>query len=265
MPDDSTTRSAEYCTQSLTAPHMPTSFNPVVRMAGGYLALDGSIEFYGRVCALLNPSDIVLNLGAGRGGWYFEDKCEYRRSLRDLKQRVKYVYGADIDPVVLTNPTSSENLLIRDGRIPLPDHSIDLLIADWVFEHVQDPTTFCREITRVLKPNGYVCARTPHKYCYISFAARLIRNPRHADVLSRAQPRRQASDIFPTVYGLNTLRDIRRHFSAFEDYNYLYTCEPQYYFGSKVIYYALSLAQRMLPSVLSSNIFVFLRKPQATT
>ncbi len=232
-------------------------------MAGGYLPLDGTIEFYGRVCALLKPTDIVLNLGAGRGGWYFEDKCEYRRSLQDLKQRVKCVYGADIDPAVLTNPTTGENLLIRDGHIPLPDHSVDLIVADYVFEHVEDPAAFCLEIGRVLRPTGYLCARTPHKYCYISVAARLVKNRRHTDVLSVAQPSRRVADIFPTVYRLNTIRDIRRHFSEFDDHSYIYSFEPQYYFGRKYMHAALTFLQRVLPNVLSANIFVFLRKPEA--
>src|ERR1700683_527655 len=125
--------------QPSAAARSPSRFNPAARMAGGYLPLDGTVEFYGRVCALLQPTDIVLNLGAGRGGWYFEYESEYRRSLQDLKPRVKYLYGADIDPVVLTNPTSHENLLIRDGRIPLVEHSVDLVVADYVFEHVESP------------------------------------------------------------------------------------------------------------------------------
>jgi SAM-dependent methyltransferase len=234
-------------------------------MAAGFLAFDGTVEFYGRVCALLKPTDTVLNLGAGRGAWYFEDTCEYRRSLRDLKQKVRHVYGADVDPIVFTNPATSENLLIQNDRIPLSDQSVDLVIADYVFEHIQNPTAFCLEIIRVLRPNGYLCARTPHKYCYISLGARLIRNTQHADVLSVAQPRRKVSDIFPTVYRLNTIRDIRRHFNAFEDYSYSYVSEPQYYCESKYMYFALKAAQRLMPTVLSSNIFVFMRKPQTAT
>lgn len=234
-------------------------------MAAGYLEFDGTVEFYGRICALLKPTDTVLDIGAGRGSWFFEDRCEYRRSLQGLKQRVRHLYGADVDPVVLPNPTTSENLLIQDGRIPLADQSVDLVIADFVFEHIQNPTAFCLEISRVLRPKGYVCARTPHKYCYIAIAARLIRNKWHPGVLSAVQPARSAVDVFPTAYQLNTFRDIRRHFSAFEDYSYLYASEPQYYFGRKSIYHALKIAHRFLPDFLSSCIFVFIRKPPAAT
>jgi SAM-dependent methyltransferase len=230
-------------------------------MAGAYLPLDGTVEFYGRVCALIKPTDVVLDLGAGRGAWYFEEPCEYIKSVRNLKPRVKLFYGADVDGVVLTNPTTHENLLIREGRIPLPDQSLDLVIVDYVFEHIQDPKEFCAEISRVLKPNGYLCARTPHKYCYISVAARFIKNARHADVLSIAQPKRKVVDIFPTAFRLNTINEIRQHFKGYEDYSYLYASEPQYYFGRKYVYFVLEVMQRILPTLLSSNIFVFMRKP----
>jgi SAM-dependent methyltransferase len=261
MPGGST-RGADTGAQSSAASRSRSRFNPAARMAGGYLPLDGTVEFYGRVCALLKPTDVVLNLGAGRGAWYFEDESEYRRSLQDLKPRVKYVSGADIDPVVLTNPTSHENLLIRDGRIPLPDHSVDLVVADYVFEHIENPAAVCAEISRLLRPGGYLCARTPHKYHAICIAARLIRNRSHAHVLSVAQPHRTSADVFPTVYRLNTIRDIRRHFGAFDDHSYLYAAEPQYYFGRKYMYYALRCLRPVLPGVLAASIFVFLKKRQ---
>jgi SAM-dependent methyltransferase len=258
------TRSADTGAQSMLAVSRSHSrFNPAARMAGGYLPLDGTVEFYGRVVALLKPTHVVLNLGAGRGAWHFEDESEYRRSLQDLKPRVKYVYGADIDPMVLTNPTTHENLLIRDGRIPLADHSVDLVVADYVFEHIENPAAVCAEISRVLRPGGYLCARTPHKYQFVCVVARLIRNRNHVQVLSAAQPRRTAIDIFPTVYHLNTFRDIHRYFGEFDDHSYLYSAEPQYYFGRKWLHYALTCLRPILPDVLVSNIFIFLQKPPA--
>src|SRR6476646_3406805 len=84
---------------------MSAYFNPEFRMAGEYLPLDGTIEFYGRVNAIVKPTDVVVDLGAGRGAWYFEDTCETRRRVRDVRARVGKVIGVDVDPVVLSNPT----------------------------------------------------------------------------------------------------------------------------------------------------------------
>ena len=53
-------------------------FIPGENLLGGYHELDGTIEFYGRINAILKSSDSVLDLGAGRGSWHFEDNCPYR-------------------------------------------------------------------------------------------------------------------------------------------------------------------------------------------
>lgn len=230
-------------------------------MLGGYHEFDGTIEFYGRISSILRPSDTVLDLGAGRGAWYFEERCETRRRLRDLKPQVARLIGCDVDPVVLGNPTTSENLLISDGNLPVADASIDVIVADFVLEHIPDPVRFAREIDRVLKPGGYLCARTPHKYHYIAFAARLVSNRKHAGVLGHAQPERKAEDVFPTAYRLNTLGDIGTTFEGYRSYSYLYAGEPTYFFGSKLGYRLFSGLHKLLPRVLISNIFIFLQKP----
>ena len=239
---------------------MSNRFDPSAAMLGGYQPLDGTIEFYGRISAILRPTDTVLDLGAGRGAWYFEDRSAYRRAVRELKSKVNRVIGVDVDDAVLSNPTTTENILAKDGRIPLPDASVDVVVADYVLEHVRDPTGFCAEIARVLVDGGHFCARTPHKYCYVAIAARCVRNSRHRAFLSIAQPGRKAEDVFPTSYRLNTLRNVRRHFVAFENFSYLYASEPQYYFGSRVAYWLLRCAHKLLPSVLVSNIFIFARR-----
>ncbi len=234
-------------------------FDPAAGMLGGYQEYDGTIEFYGRVAALLKPGFTVLDLGAGRGAWFHDDASAYRRAIRDLRPRVARVIGVDVDPVVLTNPATTENHVMRDGRVPLPDQSVDVVVADYVLEHITDPAAFSAEIARLLRPGGFVCARTPHKYCYVSVAARLVRNRRHSAVLAVVQPGRKAEDVFPTAYRLNTLRDIGRHFSSYESYSYLYSCEPQYYFGRRWLYRVMRTMHRLLPTVATANLFVFLR------
>ena len=144
------------------------NFNPGENLLGNFHELDGTIEFYGRINAILKDSDSVLDLGAGRGSWYSLDKCSYRREIRNLKKKVKYLVGIDIDDAVLENPTTHKNMTMSLNKIPLENNSMDIIVADWVLEHVQNPTEFTSEIDRVLKPGGIFCARTPHKYKYVS-------------------------------------------------------------------------------------------------
>ena len=230
-------------------------------LLGNYCKYDGTIEFYGRINAILKSTDSVLDLGAGRGFWYFEDKCSYRREIRNLKKKVKYLVGIDVDNAVLNNPTTHKNILIKEEKIPLKNDSMDIIFSDWVLEHVKNPEEFSSEISRVLKPGGTFCARTPHKYKYVSLFAMLIKNRLHSKVLRFIQPDRKEVDIFPTAYKLNTLKSIKKNFKDYKNFSYLYTSHPSYYANNKLLYKLLNFLHKILPAIFVSEIFVFLQKP----
>lgn len=79
-------------------------------MLGDFAALDGSVEFYGRINAFLEPAFVVVDLGAGRGGWYSDGEISpYQRSLRTLKGKVARVIGVDVDDAVLSNRSTDIN------------------------------------------------------------------------------------------------------------------------------------------------------------
>jgi SAM-dependent methyltransferase len=235
------------------------NFSPGDGMPGGFASNDGTIEFFNRINALLQPDFTVLDIGAGRGSWYHLDECEYRKKLRTIKGKVKEYICADIDEVVLNNPTSDKNLIIRHNRVPLEDRSVDLILSDYVLEHILDVTTFKSEVSRLLKPGGYFCARTPHGMHYVSIFARLIRNSRHATALRLIQPKRDSSDVFPTAYKINSLRRVRNLFPGWLNYSYVHASEPQYFFGSPLVYRLFVFLHALLPKPVTGNIFIFLR------
>jgi ubiquinone/menaquinone biosynthesis C-methylase UbiE len=228
-----------------------------------YSAYDGTIEFYGRVRALAAPNMTVLDFGAGRGAWFEDEESHYRRSVRLLRGHVSEVIGCDIDEAVLQNRAIDRALVVAVGSpLPIGDLSIDMIVSDYVFEHVEDTAWLAREFRRVLKPGGWICARTPTRNNYVSVIARLIANVNHARLLRLAQPGRKAEDVFPTVFRLNARRDIMRVFGndQFTDHSYIYCFEPQYHFGSALIYRLLTLLHWLLPASLHGNLFVFLQK-----
>ncbi len=230
---------------------------------GGYSALDGTIEFYGRLKSLLHSRMRVVDFGAGRGAWFEDDNSIYRREVRLIRGSVQEVIGCDVDDAVLSNRAVDRAVVIQP-RAPLPfeDSSIDLIVSDYVFEHITDPTWLAGEFSRVLRPGGWICARTPTKCNYVSIAARMIPNLKHARFLRFAQPGRKSEDVFPTVYQLNSRGSIRKYFSAatFRDHSYIYSNEPQYFFGSRVAYRLLQFVHWLLPAAFHGNLFVFLRK-----
>ncbi|MEA3109698.1 MAG: hypothetical protein QOI88_4303 [Gammaproteobacteria bacterium] len=237
------------------------NYDPADEMLAGFTSRDGTIEFYNRINALLQPGFKVLDLGAGRGAWYYTEKAEYKRVLRNLKGKVREYIGADVDTAVLSNPTTDRNVLIIDGLLPLGDGEVDVVICDWVLEHIVDVASFRREVARVLKPGGIFCARTPHSFSYVSLAARAVRNSSHVKWLRWVQPNRKAQDAFPTAYQCNTLGAVSRCFDGWTNYTYLYTAEPSYYFGRKPVFQFMNLMHRIAPRVMTGSLFIFLRKP----
>ncbi len=243
-------------------PAFVSRFYPEVN-AGGFSSVDGGVEFYGRVNALLDRSSAVLDFGAGRGGWFDEDRCSFRRNLRLLQGKAKRVVGCDLDEVVLKNPSLDEAVLLREGvALPFAPGEFDLIVSDFTFEHITDPEFLADEFKRILKPGGWICARTPNRYSYPSIATRLLKNSVHERVLRRAQPCRREEDVFPTVYRLNSLGEVRRAFprEEFFDCSYRHESEPVYHGNNFWVYSLFYALNKVTPKVMKTQLHIFLQK-----
>ena len=233
--------------------------------AGGYTSIDGTVEFFGRVNSLLDEEMSILDFGAGRAAWFEDDTCRYRKKLRTIKGKVKRVVGCDIDDAILQNKSVDERFLIKIGEgLPFESEKFDLIVADYVFEHITNANEVCGELRRVLKPGGWLCARTPNRYSYVSIMTRLIRNRHHAEVLKKVQPERKSIDVFPTAFNFNSMRDVMEKFGKenFDNFSYRYNPEPAYFFNSSAVFAAMYFLNKALPPVMKSSLFVFLRKKE---
>ncbi len=231
-------------------------------LAGGFTRVDGTVQFYTRVNALLRPEMTVLDFGAGRGKMA-TDQVPYRRTLGTLKGKVRKVIGMDVDPVVRSNPLVDEAVVIRPNEpLPLADASIDLIVSDWTFEHIDDPAFIAREFTRILKPGGWICARTPNRWGMTGIAANIVPNHLHVAVLRHLQPQRRDYDVFPTRYRMNTRSALRRIFDpqVFEHGVYAFNSEPTYFPRSTVMWGIGGFIYRFMPETLGTVLMVFLRK-----
>jgi SAM-dependent methyltransferase len=234
-------------------------------LAGGFTCVDGSVAFYSRVQALLAELEApatVVDFGAGRGR-QADDPVAYRRTLRELRGPGRTVIGVDVDPVVVDNPRVDEGRVIQpDGRIPIDDGTVDLVVSEWTFEHVDDAERAAAELHRILRPGGWVCAMTPNKWGYIGLGGRLVPNRLHVGALRKLQPGKREVDTFPTRYQMNTRRDLERCFppERFSLAAFTMDAEPYLYGGgSKLATGVLSLAHRA-PAPLKSVWQVFAQK-----
>lgn len=232
--------------------------------AGGYTRYDGFIEFYTRVNALLEAGSEVLDFGAGRGLWATEPLPALHKRLRAFHERVARVDGVDVDPVVLQNPTLSSAQVIEPGAaLPFADGAFDMVVADHVLEHVDqaDAPTVAGEILRVLRPGGWLAARTPNKWGMIGVGARVVPNDLHTRVLRRLQPERKAEDVFPVRYSMNTRRQLSRLFpEPHELVVYGHSSEPTYFGSAAPAWRMAQLVDRLTPPRLAPTLMVFVRK-----
>lgn len=245
---------------------MDTSFNqqfyPEIG-AGGFSRIDGTVAFYHRVNALLKKGAVLLDYGAGRGAGHVDDECEYRRSLRDFRLRGARVIGVDVDEAVTRNPGLDEAYVCQPkDRLPIGDESIDIIVSDVTFEHILDPAHTASELDRVLKPGGWLCARTPNRYGYIALASRLVPEAIKMRVLHIAQPSRQEEDVFPAVYLMNSFGVILKHFPScnFEHFSYSWDPEPAYHASDKLVYKSMQIMHYFTPPAFRSILMIFIRK-----
>jgi SAM-dependent methyltransferase len=246
--------------RSRRSPHPVERWYPEVA-AGGYSKVDGSVEFYQRIQALLRPDMRVVDFGAGRGA-FLDDEVELRRELHRLDKVAAEVIGLDVDDAVLTNPCLTRAEVITPGKpLPVESGSVDLIVSDWVFEHIADPIWAAAELDRILKPGGWLCARTPNKHGYIGLGARAVPNRLHVALLRAFQPSKQDRDTFPTTYRLNTPAALREHFPGYEHVVYTMNNEPAYVSGWRAGWALMQAVFRATPDRLGATLYVFLRKP----
>jgi SAM-dependent methyltransferase len=230
--------------------------------AGGYSHVDHRMEYIVRVNALLRPDMTVLDFGAGRGKWQ-HDPVPLRRWLGDFRGRCARVIGADADAAIAENPQVDERILLEvDRPIPLPDASVDLISAFSVLEHLDDGELYAAELTRILRPGGWLCAWTPNKWGYVGMGARLVPQRLHGFLLRLLEPRREEEDSFPPLYHMNTRTRLRALFppSQFHDASYGFDGQPFYHFEKAVIARLWRAVFWALPPGMKGFHMVFLQK-----
>lgn len=145
----------------------------------------------------IDSTAVILDLGAGAG----------IVSQMNFRGEAVKVCGVDLDPRVVDNPMLDEGRVADAGMIPYSSETFDVVFADNVMEHIADPVTVLKEVRRVLKPGGVFLFKTPNRRHYMPLVARMTPHSFHRWI-NRLRGRADV-DTFPTLYKINTSRDIR--------------------------------------------------------
>lgn len=151
------------------------------------------------VSELVRPGMAILHAGCG---WDRNDVTRpWRHSCR--------IVGVDLDPRVATR-FHSEFHLCSVAALPFRDATFDLVVSEYVWEHLDDPDGAFRETARVLRSGGRIVVLTPNKWSYKGLAAWLLPFGLHLWAGRLRYGRGHDSDMYPTRYRCNTARAFRR-------------------------------------------------------
>lgn len=160
------------------------------------------LRYYKNLFATAAPADVtVLHLGAGRGTigrtWRLFGEPGERRGL---------LIALDLDRDELRHNASRHRVHANAEALPLAPATVDVIVCEYVFEHLIAPARVLAECHRVLRRGGSLVFATPNKWSYVSAVARIT--PLWIHYLVSRLRGTPPSVMYETYYRLNTIAEI---------------------------------------------------------
>jgi len=157
-----------------------------------------------RLKAQLKADDAWLDVGCGHAilpEWRTSEEQELLRLVPD-------VVGVDMDFEALSRHRSvTRRCLSNISNLPFRDGSFDIVTANMVVEHLDQPRVQFAEVARVLKPGGLFLFHTPNAGNYMMPFIRVVPEG-SKKLLARIVEGRSAADVYPTYYRANDTKRI---------------------------------------------------------
>ena len=147
-----------------------------------------------------------LDLGCGHQvlpSW----RCEQEKGL---VEKAGLVVGIDADlPSVEKHRSIHLKAVGNISALPFKTSTFDLVTANMVVEHLDNPAVQFQEVSRVLKTGGLFIFHTPNARGYSTILARLLPEGLKPGLI-RVLQGRPDEDVFKTRYRVNSETDIAR-------------------------------------------------------
>ncbi len=118
-------------------------------------------------------------------------------------------FGIDYDLLSLKAHRNIKKKLRGDvTKLPFISEAFDLVTANMVVEHLDNPDDQFREISRILRPKGIFLFHTPNAYGYGVILAKFVPEWLKGKLIYLLEGREE-QDIFPTHYKANTEAQVK--------------------------------------------------------
>jgi SAM-dependent methyltransferase len=195
--------------------HDTLGWSPRIRQRFGYFTPD---EWYEAILLrLINNDTDWLDVGCGHALF------PSNNALADiLAARCRLLVGIDPDENIYRNPVlhERERCLIDEYET---EKRFDIISLRMVAEHIADPPKTIAALKQLTRDGGRVIIYTVSKWAPASLAAAATPMAIH-DMIKRVLWGTSPEDTFPTLYRMNTRKDLRRLFESagFAEESFLY-------------------------------------------
>lgn len=163
-------------------------------------------DYHDLLAPYIQPGVAWLDLGCGHqvfADWMMAEEAA-------MTSRAGYVCGIDRDEASMRNHQHLRDLVKGDlNRLPFSGAAFDVVSANMVVEHLEQPGEVLREVWRVLRPGGvFVFHTTNRRNFKVALADQLPQGLKNR--LIRLLEQRKPEDVFPTRYAINTVEQVRQ-------------------------------------------------------
>ncbi|WP_437956453.1 class I SAM-dependent methyltransferase [Sorangium sp. So ce119] len=159
--------------------------------------------YQGIVDEAVTPAKVIIHLGCG-ALWFGQ--------VATVSLEGKTIYAVDPDEEALSRNPAPHRLCAVGESIPLPDGCADVIVADHLFEHLEEPEALLHEAHRLLRPGGRFVFTSLNLFSYSGLATHLTPHWFHTFTMGllRASSGSSNARPCPTYFRMNTLWTVER-------------------------------------------------------
>jgi ubiquinone/menaquinone biosynthesis C-methylase UbiE len=213
----------------------------------------------------LDERSLWLDLGCGHQilPEWIPSSQEEQSSMVSRSGRV---VGLDYSYASMQKQKYIKNKVVGDiPNLPFHDCSFNIVTANMVVEHIENPNRALAEVHRILEPNGVFIFHTANLLSYGTLIAFIIPERIRSKLIEFLEGRK-GEDVFPTFYKMNSYRTLNHlvHTNGFEilELSFVESSAETVMLGPLVIFELLIIRMLRFKSLAQfrSNIIAVLQK-----